>query len=441
MDKDKSVQEKAKLIQSSDDNPLGEVPDRDKQGMFSMMMVLLGFTFFTSTMFAGGQIGPHHKFFPDLILVIILGDLLLGIYVSFLAYISQRTGYSSVVLARYSFGDKGSKLVDILFGCTQIGWYAWGTATIAMVFVKIVGLSESWTIPLMIFFGFLFGVTSYIGYKGIELLSNIAVPAMCVLIFWSFAIGYRDVGGFAGFTREPEVAMTFTQALTLVFGTFVSGGTQSTNWTRFARTPKIAVVGAMVAFFIGNGLMVLCGAFGGYVYNQPDMVEVLLIQGLKIPALILLFFNIWTTQDNAIYAVSVAGCNFFRTEKRRLMNFLGCAISTVLAIAGMYNWLIPYITIMSTVIPPIGGVLIADYFIKHKKELPKLAEVEMKKYNYTGLIAYVIGALLAYASPGVAPINGILGALISYPIVDKILISINKPQTYTLLADGDKVES
>lgn len=428
-------EDKSKKKLGSDDNPLGELPDSDKQGMFSMMVVLLGFTFFTSTMFAGGQIGPHYKFFPDLMYVIILGNLLLGIYVAALGYIAQRTGYNSVVLSRYSFGDKGSKLVDLLFAFTQIGWYAWGTATIAIVFVKMLGLNPGWTIPLMVVFGYGFSLTSYIGYKGIAMLSNIAVPAMALLIFWSFSIGLKDIGGFAGLGKTPEVAMTFSTALTLVFGTFVSGGTQSTNWTRFAKTPKVAIVSSIVAFFLGNGLMIVAGAFGGYVYSQPDIVEVLVIQGLQIPAIIMLFFNVWTTQDNAIYSVSVAGCNFFRTENRTLMNFAGATLSTLLAMAGMYNWLVPYLVIMGTVIPPIGGVIMADYYVKNKRHYNKLATIEMKAYNYTGLIAYVIGAVLAWQSPGVAPINGIIAAFIAYPIVDKILISLNKPQEHALLSN------
>lgn len=433
-------EEQVKESFSSDDNPLGELPDKDRQGMFSMMVVLLGFTFFTSTMFAGGQIGPHYKFFPDLMYVIILGNLLLGIYVAALGYIAQRTGYNSVVLSRYSFGDKGSKLVDFMFAFTQIGWYAWGTATIAIVFVKMMNLNQAWLFPLMVVFGFGFGLTSYIGYKGIAMLSNIAVPAMALLIFWSFAIGFKDVGGWAGFGKVPAEPMAFTTALTLVFGTFVSGGTQSTNWTRFSKTPKIAIVSSIVAFFLGNGLMVLAGAFGGYVYSQPDIVEVLILQGLQVPAIIMLFLNVWTTQDNAIYSVSVAGCNFFRTERRRLMNFLGCALSTLLAMAGMYNWLIPYLNIMGTVIPPIGGVIMADYYLKHKRHYHKLAEVEMKAINYTGIIAYIIGAFLAYVSPGVRPINGIVSAFIVFPIVDKILVSMGKPQEHKLIA-ADKVST
>jgi cytosine permease len=264
------------------------------------------------------------------------------------------------------------------------------------------------------------------------MLSKIAVPAMAILIFWSFGISLNDIGGFAGLTQTPESTMPYTLALALVFGTFVSGGTQSTNWTRFAKTPKIAVISSMVAFFIGNGLMIFAGALGGYVYQQPDLIEVLLLQGLTTIALIMLFLNVWTTQDNSIYSASVAGCNFFRTEKRRMINFIGCGIATLLAIAGMYDWLVPYLVIMGAVIPPIGGIIMADFFVKNKRNYPKISEVKLQDYNLSGLITYVISAFVAYFSPGIPPINGIIVAFVLYLFVDKILAGFKKPQEILL---------
>ncbi|MGI6685298.1 MAG: cytosine permease [Bacillota bacterium] len=426
------------FLGSSEDSPLGAVPEQDKKGYISMGMVLLGFTFFTSTMFAGAQIGVAYKFWPDLFLIILLGNAILGGYVAILGYIAQKTGYNSVVLCRYGFGDIGSKYTDFAFGITQIGWYAWGTATIAMVFSKMLGLDQAWLIPLMIFFGFLFCSTSYIGYKGLNLLSNIAVPAMMILIFWSIAIGAKDVGGFEGLQAiVPQEQITFAAALTVVVGTYISGGTQSTNWSRFAKTPAVAVICSLAAFFIGNGLMIFIGAFGGFVYQQPDIVEVLMIQGLFIPAMIMLFFNVWTTQDNAIYCCGVAGCNFFRSTKRRMMTLIAAAISTVLAIAGMYNWLIPWIVLLGTVIPPIGGVMMATFFYKYRGNMPRVEEVKFAQLNYVGVCAYLVGALFAYFSPGVPPINGIIAAIVGYIVFDKLFTAFGINHEHEVIKQSD----
>lgn len=422
---------------AGEDYPLSEVPMEARTSLSSIAMVLLGFTFFTSTMWAGAELGVSYKFWPDLVLVMVAGNLLLGIYAAIMGFIAYKTGLSSVLLSRFALGDKGSKWADFLFGFTQVGWYAWGTATMAIVLIKLIKIPSSLTIPLMIFFGVFFAWTAHKGFKGLEVLSTLAVPVMIILIALSTYIGTKDVGGFQELNSiTPTQTMGVGTALTLIFGTFVSGATQSTNWTRFAKTSSAAIWATLLAFFFGNGLMIFAGAYGAYVYQEADIVLVLAMQGLTIPALLMLTLNIWTTQGNQIYSFSVAGCNFFRTDRRQLITIIGAGIGTVLALAGMYKWLLPYIEISGTIIPPIGGVIIADFFIKNKGNYPKLDDVKIKEYNYTGIITYILGAIAAFFSPGIAAINGILIAFILYPVVDKILDLLNVPQKHIVKADN-----
>ncbi len=84
----------------------------------------------------------------------------------------------------------------------------------------------------------------------------------------------------------------------------------------------------------------------------------------------MLFLNIWTTQDNTIYNFSVAGCNMFRVRNRKRFTIIGAGIGTLLAVLGIYEVLVPYIAFLGTFIPPIGGIIIADFFIKHKGSYP-----------------------------------------------------------------------
>lgn len=404
---------------ASEDYPLTEVPQNARKSLFSTSIVLLGFTFFTATMWGGGQLGVAFGF-TDLIWITILGNILLGIYVAILSYAAYKSGLNSLLMSRFSFGEWGSKLPDFLLGFTQIGWYAWGTATVVIIFGNIVNLSIAFNIPLMILFGFAFCWTAYIGYRGLEKLSIIGVPMMVLLIVWSLIIATKEAGGLTGLLSiTPVEKMTFGTAITIIFGTFVSGGTQATNWTRFAKTAKIAIFAGLIAFFIGNGLMIFVGAYGAYVYQEPDIVNVLILQGLLLPGILMLFLNIWTTQDNAIYNFSIAGCNMFRVKNRRTITLIGAAIGTILAIAGMYDWLIPYLVLLGTFIPPIGGIIMADFFYKYKCKFPKLDSIKLKRFNYIGIISYLGGAAAAYFSPGVPPLNGILVALILYCIIYK----------------------
>ncbi len=408
----------------TEDYPLSAVPDEARRGFWPISLVLLGFTFFSATMWGGGNLGVAFTLWPDLVAIILCGCAILAAYVAGLGYVGYKSGLSTVLSARFAFGDLGSRWSDALLGLTQIGWYAWGTATITIVLIRLLSLDAGWKAPLMVVFGLLFCLTAYIGARGLAALSWIAVPAMLLLIAASGAIAFRDAG--AATSVLPTGTLTLPEALTIVVGTFVSGGTQVANWTRFSGSARTAVGSTLIAFFFGNGLMIVIGAFGAAVYGLSDIVEVLAVQGLLSAGILMLFLNIWTTQDNTIYNFSVAGCHFFRTERRRLITFAGAAAGTILALLGMYDWLIPYMTLLGTFIPPLGGVIMADFFIRHRGRYPPLGETVVPRFNREGIAAYAAGSLAALLVPGIPPLNGIVAAFFAYACLVRLGDHINR---------------
>ncbi len=150
-------------------------------------------------------------------------------------------------------------------------------------------------------------------------------------------------------------------------------------------------------------------------------------------AVVMLFLNLWTTQDNTIYNFAAAGCNLLRTERRKLVTVAGAGIGTLLAIAGMYEMLIPFLILLGSIIPPIGGGIMADFFSGHKGRYPKLADTQLPAFNWVGLGAYAIGAVCAYMSPWVAPIVGIGVAACAYILLSKVISPV---PTSTINASG-----
>ncbi|KAA0016272.1 cytosine permease [Salinicola corii] len=409
------------LPQADNDYPLSEVPDDARKPFASLALLLLGFTFFTATMFAGGQLGAA---FPlgELLALIGVGNLLLGIYAAAIACIAARSGLSTALMSRFALGEHGSALADLLLGVTQVGWYAWGVATIANVLVSTLGLTPDWAAPLMVLFGFGFCLTAFVGYRGLALLSNVAVPAMALLIAISMIIAWHDGGGWVGLSAiAPSASLGWAAGITIIFGTFVSGATQASNWNRFARTPRQAITATLLAFFIGNGLMVLIGAVGAFVYQQPDVVEVLILQGLTVIGLAMLFLNLWTTQDNTIYNFAAAGCNLLRTRQRGWVTLGGAATGTLLALAGMDALLVPFLIALGTCIPPLGGVIIADYVFLRRGHYPRLDDAMLPAFHLPGLSAYALATLGAWFSPWVPPLVGIALALALYPLCCRCL--------------------
>ena len=406
------------------DYPLSAVPPGARRGIGSLSMVLLGFTFFTATMFGGGRIGAAFPLWPDLLTIILVGNLLLGAYVAVLGAIGARTGLNTALLSRFGFGTVGARVPDAILGLTQIGWYGWGAATMGVVLMRLFGVDPDTNglmlNVLIVVFGLAFCWTAYVGYRGLELLSFVAVPAMILLIAVSLWLSFAEAGGLSGLADiAPTTAMGVGTAITVVFGTFVSGGTQATNWTRFARTPTQAVVASLAAFFLGNGLMILMGAMGALIYGQPDVVEVLVLQGLTVLGMAMLFLNLWTTQDNTIYNFSAVGCTALNTRNRKLVTLGGAVIGTGLALLRIDLYLIPFLLLLGTFIPPIGGVIMADYFWKHRGKYPALSVADLPAVNLAGLSAYAAGCLVAYVTPGIPPVNGILAAVVVYIAADR----------------------
>jgi cytosine permease len=401
-------------MSSAGEFPLSEAPASARKGVVSISMVLFSFTFFTGTMFAGGKLGMAFSF-ADMLWIAFVGNSLLALYAAGLAFIASRSGLNTVLMGRFCFGEAGSRLSDFLLGFAELGWYAWGTATVAIVLVKMLGLSEGLTTPLMVLFGFGFSVTALVGYKGLDVLSRVSVPLMFILLMVSMYLATGHAGGFKGLAAViPHETMSVSAAVTMVFGTFASGATQATNWTRLSRTGRVAILASALSFLLGNGLMVVAGAWCAIVYQQADIVEVMILQGLSFAAVIMLCLNLWTIQGPTIYNVSAAACHLLRTPRRRTMTLVAAAVGVVLAIGGMYELLIPFLVLLGSIIPPVGGVIMADFWYHHRGKYPLLATTRLPRYNVKGLLAYAVGAILAYCSPWVAPLVGIAVAALCY---------------------------
>ncbi len=112
------------------------------EGRDSTDVCHVGFNVFSASMWTGGTLGTgltYHDFF----LAVFFGNLLLGIYTAFLGYIGAKTGLSTHLLARYSFGVKGSWLPSLLLGSTQVGWFGVGVAMFAIPVSKATGIDAN----------------------------------------------------------------------------------------------------------------------------------------------------------------------------------------------------------------------------------------------------------------------------------------------------------
>lgn len=399
----------------SDTNPahsdyeLSPVPAHASRGFWTMFSVMLGFTFFSASMWGGGTLGEGLTL-ARFAWVVLFGNLVLGIYAAFLALAASRTRLSTHLISRYAFGVRGSWLPSFLLGGTQVGWFGVGVVMFALPVQVATGMN---VYLLILIGGALMTATAYLGFKALAVLSFIAVPAIFVLGNMSVGMAVNTAGGLNALAAiQPEESLTLTVALTACIGSFISGATLTPDFVRFARTPAIGVSTTLIAFFLGNSLMFTFGAVGALVYSQSDISQVMFAQGLIIPAILVLGLNIWTTNDNALYAASLGFSNITRWPKHWIVLFNG-AIGTLLSM-WLYNNFVGWLSFLSSALPPIGAILIADFFILARGRYIAFDKARLKDINWTAIAAWAVGFAAANVLPGIPPINAIVSALVVY---------------------------
>lgn len=393
------------------------VADTAKKGFWSLFVVMMGFTFFSASMSVGAKLGTGLAL-SDFLLAVVAGGGILLIYTGFLAYVGSKTGLSMDLLARRSFGQKGSFLPSLMISITQIGWFGVGVAMFAVPAAELLNINV-WVIIILA--GALMTFTSWWGIDAIGIVSAISVPLIAILGIYSMSMAIGDSGGF-GAVFANSGGMTLVTGIGLVVGSFISGGTATPNFVRFAKSTKSAVIATGIAFFIGNSLMFLFGAVGGAFTGQDDIFYVMIAQGLAIPALIVLGANIWTTNNNALYSAGLGLANV-TNKRKRPMTLIGGIVGTLAAL-WLYNNFVMWLNILNTTLPPIGVILVIDYFV-HKKRYAQDAAEPATIIRPAAIIGVLAGAIAANVIPfGIASINAMLVAALCYFIGE--LLTRNK---------------
>lgn len=397
----------AKAVEKVDaDYSLEAVPESARKGFWNMFFVMVGFTFFSASMSVGAKLGNGLDL-SGFIWACIIGGVILSAYCGVLAFIGASTGMTMDLLCRRAFGTKGSYLSSFLLGFTQIGWFGVGVAMFSIPAAELLGVNE-WVLTIIA--GLLMTATAATGMKGLEIVAYISVPLIVILGVYSMITAGVEGGGLAAIFGQSAGKISLFTGVGYVIGSFISGGTATPNFIRFAKNRKVAVWTTVIAFFLGNTLMFCFGAIGGAFTGKEDIFYVMIAQGLAIPALIVLGANIWTTNNNALYTGGLGLANITGKPMKHLTWVAGI-IGTALAIWLYYNF-VGWLNILNCALPPIGMIVILDYFKNRSKYDGKHTEAVVNWFNVLGIIAAAIVA--NFLQWGIAAANAMVVSAIFF---------------------------
>lgn len=401
---------------ADDDYSLEAVPAQARKGFWSMFVVMMGFTFFSASMSVGAKLGNGLDL-GGFIWAVIIGGIILGAYTGGLAYIGCDTGLTLDLLAQRSFGTQGSKLASVLIAFTQIGWFGVGVAMFAIPAAELLGISP---VILVAAAGLCMTASAYFGIKALTIVSAISVPLIAALGIYSMSLSAMEGGGLTAIFAKSSGSLSVLAGVGLVIGSFVSGGTATPNFVRFAKNNAVAVSTTVIAFFLGNSLMFAFGAVGGAFTGKDDIFYVMIAQGLAIPALVVLGANIWTTNNNALYTGGL-GLTNITGLRQKPMTLVSGVVGTVAAI-WLYNNFVGWLNFLNATLPPVGIIVMLDYFL-HREDY-RSGGNPILTVHWGSIAGVLVGALAGNFIPvGIASLNAMLAACVCYLLADGLVYS------------------
>lgn len=390
------------------------VPKEGRRGIVTMFMIMLGFTFFSASMWVGQELADGLDFY-GFVGALLAGGAILGIYTGLLGYVGAKTGLSMDLLAQRSFGTKGSYISSAMISFTQIGWFGVGIAMFAIPIAdQLLGGSKTAEIVLVIVAGVCMTASAYFGIKSLTIISYIAVPLVAILgtVAMVMAINQGE-GTIIDQFAVNSGSLSIIGGAGLVMGSFVSGGTATPNFTRFAKSGKVGAITTVVAFFIGNSLMFCFGAVSYIFVGGNDIFDVMLRLNLFYIAVLVLGLNIWTTNDNALYSAGLGLANIFHQKKKPMVLISGI-IGTTASVWLYWNFC-SWLNILNCTLPPVGIILVLGYFM-HKEEYEEDVK-NTKVVDWFAVAGVILGAVVANVVKwGIASINGMAVAAVCYII-------------------------
>lgn len=404
------------------------VPVSERKSFVNNAAVWFGFTVSISAFLTGGTLGGGMTA-GKAIGAILIGNGVLIIIATLLGIIGQRTGLSTASLGRIVFGKQGSIISSLILGVLGmclIGvlMNSFGTSVAAL----LPGLPS---IAAILLFAAFICSSSIFGYKGLTIISYIAVPSLLILLVIGLAATGRLTGGLSEvFQIVPAGQMTMAAGISSVISTWANGACLSADISRYSQKPSHVFGGCVFGFLVGTSVFEGCAVLMAVGTGGTDFTTIFTALGLLIPGLLILVLALWTTTDNNVYSSSLAFTNLSSLLGINIPKWawtlicIGIAVlASTFGFASNFGQWLGYLGAFTT---PFAGILISHFWILN----PSTATVYRMPsgFRYSAFIAWIAGFIICRlvvvnqaSIPLPSSICGMISGCIIYAILSKLM--------------------
>jgi len=428
-----------------------EVSSEKRESWWSIAAVWAGAMICVSCLMVGGILGSSLTLW-QCALSVIIGYSIIVAYMSLIGMQGCDLGLPTAVLAGSSLGEKGAKyIISLLLAIACIGWFGVQSAVCGLSFSAMVADIFGVTIPpwiSILFWGIIMLLTACFGFKGLKILNIVAVPLLVVVCIYGLILAISSDKSMSLLSSyEPAVNMGLVFGINFTIATFALGGVISGDYCRFAKNRGDVVKSSILGVIPAGFVIMMIGAILTVSTGEYDISKVFISFGsliLGILGILALISGTWTTNVTNAYTGGISLSVLLGVDESKskiataISGIIGIIVALVgaLAATGFYALFQSFLSLLSALIPPLAGTMIADYWIigKGRKENFKIR----KGFHAPGMIAFVLGVIAACITGGtfaaylpglvemlpflnvpffVGPINGIIVSLVAYSVL------------------------
>lgn len=308
--------------------------------------------------------------------------------------IGNRSRLSTYMILHFSFGRKGAKIMNFIFGITLLGWFSVALELLAIAIKDTAFETLSihlleW--PIIIVVGILITVTTIFGIKSLEKLANFAVPILTIFLGY---VVYKSLN-ITSFTEivnfVPEnPSMTLFQATSILVGSSILFPVLMADFSRFIYNDKQSLI-AVLGITIGFPIALLFSAIPSIQSGEVDIIKVMKELDLVVPAFILLLVSTWVGNASNLYSTVLTFSTVKTNWTFKKMTIVMGALGIVIALFGFSNYLFDFLDFLGVLAPSISAIYIINFFWVKKQDYNLEDIVE---WEFTAIISWVISSII-----------------------------------------------
>ncbi|MCY3604890.1 MAG: cytosine permease [Gammaproteobacteria bacterium] len=403
--------------ESTSDHARSRVPDHATIGGFRIAVVVFGIGVTLPIFYIGSEISLALGL-RKATLALFGGCAIVGLMMIVTSIIGARTRLSTYMIIQFAFGRGLVRfLVNPLLAMTYVGYFAATGDIFGGAIREAVNAFYGIAIPkaLCAFVGCVaMSLTAMYGFRFIERFSTLAVPLLALFMLYVVYLVLQRIQLQDLWTVPGVGGMPVGLAISTVVGANILMAVSGPDLTRFART-GLEGVKSVSGLAAGYPLIMLASGIPALAFAETDIMKIMVMLGVAVPALFILIFSTWTTNTVNLYSAVLTLAASFRRYSDKQLAMVAGALGTLGAVLGIMDVFLPFVLILGIATTPIAGVYIADFFLLSGSDYGLERLAARPPVGYSALFAWIAGTGTAAAA------NQGLLALTTVPAADGMI--------------------